>query len=349
MASFPQDFAHSVWVIAPSDDPRGAHEALTAARLLAESCGLTVNAMILGATPDDPQAARLQASLLGAGARGVCVATHPALSAGEAVDPAALGAALASLMASQTPRWLVASQQGVLAQALARAAMATDTRLLANITAMTPEAAGAVMLTQPCLGEASLLDYRFEATDPAATVVLIRPRAFSPMPGNAEALSAAMTTEPYALPWPEAGVHAYHWVSSQPVASDRPPLQEAERVVSGGRGLQSAVQFAQLIEPLADALGAAIGASRAVVDAGWRPHHEQVGQTGKTVRPQLYLALGVSGALQHLVGMRDSRVIVAINRDPQASIFKIADIGVVGDVFVVVPALMAALAQRAAS
>jgi electron transfer flavoprotein alpha subunit len=208
-----------------------------------------------------------------------------------------------------------------------RLAGAMDAGIAPDITAVNddgtftrPMVAGNLFATVQLAGDKKVVTVRATAFDAAAE------SGASPI----EALSVNVA----------APANAIRFVSIEETKSDRPVLTEASRVVAGGRGLKSGENFKTVLEPLVDALGAAMGASRAAVDAGYVPNDLQVGQTGKVVAPTLYIAVGISGAIQHLAGMKDSKVIVAINKDPEAPIFQVADYGLVADLFQAVPEMV---------
>jgi len=211
----------------------------------------------------------------------------------------------------------------------ARLAMAVGCGLAVDVTAIAAKD-GVLHFTRPIFAGKALETVTLEGRPAIAT---LRPNLFP-----SEELAGRGPAAVEALP--ESGPEGLRAVVKEAVAAalDRVPLQEAQIIVSGGRGMKGPENF-KVIEELAEVLGAAVGASRAAVDAGWRPHADQVGQTGKTVSPVLYIACGISGAIQHLAGMSSSRFIVAINKDPEAPIFKVADYGIEGDLFVVVPML----------
>ncbi|KAF2479712.1 electron transfer flavo protein subunit alpha, mitochondrial, partial [Neohortaea acidophila] len=208
---------------------------------------------------------------------------------------------------------------------LPRVAAMLDVQQISDIT----EIQGEDTFVRPIYAGNALLTVQ-SADNPK--LLTVRGTAFPS--GNAEGGSAS--TEEGVDPKAECPTE---WVSESLAKSDRPDLASAEKVVSGGRGLKSKEEFDRLMPPLADAIGAAIGASRAAVDSGFADNSLQVGQTGKNVAPQLYLCAGISGAIQHLAGMKDSKVIAAINKDADAPIFQVADVGLVGDLFDKVPEL----------
>jgi electron transfer flavoprotein alpha subunit len=194
-----------------------------------------------------------------------------------------------------------------------------------------------LVATQNVFGGATIVHSRVRRGTP---VLAVKPNAFPVQEAPVEPEVVDLGLSSQARP---ADVRMIDHVVEE--RGGRPDVAEAEIIVSGGRGLQDPSNFA-LVEALADSLGAAVGASRAAVDAGWYPHQNQVGQTGKTVSPQLYVAVGISGAIQHRAGMQTSKTIVAINKDPEAPIFGISDFGVVGDLFKVVPRLTDEIQKR---
>lgn len=296
---------------------RASLHALGAGQQLARRTGGTLHVVLLG--KGIGEAAR---SLAGYGAT-VHVADHDALAAPLAEAHAPVVVALA--------RAIGATHVGAAATAYGkdltpRAAALLDAAMATEVTAFAGEGA-TVLFRRPMWAGNVLADVELVTAVKAFT---IRPTEFAlAAAGAAGELKAAAVDVP-AL--------KTRYVSFQEVKSERPELTEARVVVSGGRGTKG--DFKPL-EALADALGGAVGASRAAVDAGWVPNDWQVGQTGKVVAPDLYVAAGISGAIQHVAGMKGSKVIVAINKDPEAPIFQIADYGLVGDLFKVLPELVA--------
>jgi electron transfer flavoprotein alpha subunit len=244
-------------------------------------------------------------------------------------------AALAKLVESEQPDLVLFAQTYDGRDAMGRASAKLDRPALTNGTDL-KVAGDTVIVGTAIFGGNTLVDTAFEGEKPF--LAAIRPKSFAAEPGGGGAAEVATVDGVDAGRAAEAKVLERHVEERE-----GPKLEEAPVVVSGGRGIGSAEAYEPLVEELAKLLKGASGASRAIVDAGWVPYSKQVGQTGKTVKPKVYLALGISGATQHLVGMKGSDNIVAINKDGEAPIFSVADLGIVGDVHKVVPKLIEAL------
>ena len=255
------------------------------------------------------------------------------------VLPGIVGAsALAGLVAAGAPDAVLFAQSYDGRDAIARLSVKLDRPVLTNGTDLKVEG-DALVVGTAIFGGNTLVDTAFEAEKPF--LAAIRPKSFAAEP------SGGAAAEVVALDAGDAGRAAEAKVLERHVEErEGPKLEEAPVVVSGGRGIGSAEAYGPIVDELAKLLNGASGASRAIVDAGWVPYSKQVGQTGKTVKPKLYIALGISGATQHLVGMKGSDTIIAINKDGEAPIFSVADLGIVGDVHKVVPKLIEALQAR---
>jgi electron transfer flavoprotein alpha subunit len=284
-------------------------------------------AVVLGA----PGTAEALTGKLGEyGAAKVYVAEHDEIDAYLVAPKAAV---LASLVAAAEPAavLLAASQEGK--EIAARLAVKLDNGLLADVSALAADGTA----TQLVFAGSTIVTSKVTRGLPLATV---RPNSLTPTPAP---VTPVVSTVEVNLAESEKLARVVERVAEAKGA--RPELTEASIVVSGGRGVGSADNFA-LVEELADLLGGAVGASRAATDSGFYPHQFQVGQTGKTVSPQLYIALGISGAIQHRAGMQTSKTIVAVNKDGEAPIFELADFGVVGDLFKVVPQAIEEIRKR---
>jgi electron transfer flavoprotein alpha subunit len=318
-----------VWVFAEQRNGSLAPvtmELLGEARRLAQDLKAPVAAVLLG-----DGVAPLAPALLAAGAHKVYLAEHPSLK-DFLEEPYA--AALTELARKFQPEIILAGATYLGRAFIPRVAAALKTGLTADCTAFAMDPERRLLLqTRPAFGGNIMATIITPRTYPQMATA--RPGVFKARPPEAAAGGQVVPVELTALARPGRS----RFVATVAEIKERVPLNTAEVIVAGGRGLKEAKNF-RLLEDLADLLGGAVGATRGAVDAGWIPYNHQIGQTGKTVSPKLYIAVGLSGAAQHLVGMQSSDFIVAINKDPQAPIFQVADVGLVGDLFEIVPALI---------
>jgi electron transfer flavoprotein alpha subunit len=316
-----------IWVFAESegDKPTTATlELLTKARELGDS----VETVYIGT-----DAAAIAPQLGEYGAAKVFNA-----DAGDSLPGVVAAAAIESVVEAEAPDLIVFAQSYDGRDALGRLSAKLNRTVLTNLVGLSVEG-DTVKGRSAIFGGNTLVDTEFDGPKPYLAAV--RPKSFAAEPGGAGAAEVVAVTGFDAGRGADAKVLDHHVEERE-----GPKLEEATIVVSGGRGLGEAENYDPLVEQLAKLLGGASGASRAIVDAGWVPYSKQVGQTGKTVKPKVYIALGISGATQHMVGMKGSDNIIAVNKDAEAPIFSVADLGIVGDVKKVVPKLIEALKAK---
>ena len=255
---------------------------------------------------------------------------------GDTLAAAPVAAAIADLVTDRPPEMILFGQAYTDRDVAGRLAVRLGLPVLSNAVDVTLESDGSATTRHEISGGAEIAVAAFLA--PRPHLVIARPKSFPAEPVGGPPPEVVPTE------LPDAGRAGAVVTERHAREREGPDLEEAAVIVSGGRGLGGAEHYS-LVEALAGPLGAATGATRAIVDAGWVPYAKQVGQTGKTVKPDVYIACGISGAMQHLVGMKDAKTIIAINKDPDAPIFTIADLGIVGDVHKVMPKLIAELAD----
>ena len=301
----------------------------TSAELLTAARGLAPSVSALGWGPDVASVAA-QAGEYGA------TTLYDVGDLGGALPGAPVAAAIAAVVAASPVDAVLVPSSYDGRDVAGRLSARLDRPVLTNVTGLADE--DGLVSEHPVFGGSLTVRARFTGEGPG--IVVVRAKSFAPEPVGAGAATLV------AAPAGDVGAAgAARVVASHVEARSGPKLEDAAVVVSGGRGLGEAAKY-ELIEQIATLLHGAAGASRAIVDAGWVPYSHQVGQTGKTVKPTVYLAMGISGATQHMVGMKGSKNIVAVNKDPDAPIFQIADLGIVGDVHKVLPALIEALKAR---
>ena len=299
---------------------RTAFEVVGTARRLADELGAAMSALVIGS-----DSASIAPQLGAYGATYIIAAEHPKLAP---YSPTAYAKIIAEIAKTEQADIVLLPASSMGRDVSPRVAARLEAGLAADCIALRSEN-GALIATRPVYAGKGLLDVTINS---AVKIFTLRPNVFA----VGSTTGAAATVEKRIVKLSDADFAAM--VRETITAGQKKDVTEADVVVSGGRGMKGSEHFA-LLEALAAPLNAAIGASRAVVDAGWRPHEEQVGQTGKTVSPSLYVAVGISGAVQHLAGMSSSKCIVAINKDKDAPIFSVADYGIVGDAFEIVPAM----------